>query len=320
MTRLVLHVPGLAFGQPAIDSSAAWRRLLARAEWRETRSSSASALLSALGFSSQERMPVANLCAAFDLDLPQPDGWLRADPVQIDADPRIAILVAPRPGELSDGAAQLGLDSLRHELPEYEWRRGRVPERWYAHAPDVLLDCAYGPAWISGRSISPFLPQGVAVRPWRTLFNDAQMVLHHDSDATGVNAVWPWGGGALGTPAPRVRHVVGNDVLLAGAARVGQIPWSAEAADFGQLPDGTLVLVGAPWGVADPAAAPLDVARFAREAAPALWAGLASGRLEEINLVGERCAGRVTPRDRWWFWQRRAPVGQGDPHAVESAG
>lgn len=319
MSRLVLHVPGLALGQPGIDGSAPWRRLLARAEWRETRVSCANALFAALGFS-QERRPVANLCAAYDLDVQKPDGWLRVDPVHIDADPRIALLVAPEPGELGASTAAHCLDSLRHELPEYEWRQGRVPDRWYAHAPDVLLDCAYGSAWISGRSVSPFLPQGVAARPWRSLFNDTQMVLHQESASSRVNAVWPWGGGALGTPAPRVRHLVGNDVLLAGAAKVSQLRWSATAADPGGLPDGTLVLVGAPWGIADPDAPLLDVALFAREIAPSLWAALAAGRIKEIDLVGERCAGRITSSARWHFWKRSVPVGLGDLHPVEDAG
>ena len=318
MSRIVLHVPGLALGQSGAHTGVAWHKLMARAEWRETRVSCATALLAALGFA-QERKPVANLCAAYDLDIGKPEGWLRADPVQIDADPRIALLVAPGPGELSADTARLCLDALRHEAPEYEWRQGRLPERWYAHAPDVLLDCAYGPAWITGRSISPFLPQGVAARPWRTLFNDAQMVLHHDAEVTGVNAVWPWGGGTLSTPAPRVRQVVGNDVLVAGAARLGQIKWAAAAADYGQLSDGTLVVVGAPWGIADPALPMLDADRFARQAAPALWAALVAGRIREIDLVGERCAGRITSKARWRFWQRRVSVGMGDLHAVENA-
>ena len=319
MSRLVLQVPGLALEQSAVGGGGAWRKLLARAEWRETRVSSAAALMSALGLG-QERLPVANLCAAHDLDIPKPEGWLRADPVHIDADPRIALLAAPGPGEITDADARRCLDALRGELPEYEWRQGRVPERWYAHAPDVLLDCAFGPAWISGRSVSPFLPQGVAARPWRSLFNDAQMVLHAASGSSLVNAVWPWGGGALGTPGPRVKHLVGNDVLLAGAARVCKLSWSAQVPDYGQLPDGTLVMVGAPWGLADPHNPLLDAARFAEEAAPALWAALASGRIQEINIVGERCAGRISPKARWRFWQVRAPVGVGDIHAVDGAG
>ena len=314
MARLIVYLPGLQPGAFALPSQPGWRRLLARADWRASPLSCLSSLLQVFGAGSPA--PVADLCAAHDFDDPAAQGWLRADPVAISTDPRLALLTAPTLGELSAAEAATCLTGLRAAMSERDWRQGRCPTRWYVRADGIGPGSPVGPAWIHGRSISPFLLQGDAARAWRVFFNDAQMALHAAAPDFGVNAVWPWGGGERAGLRPMACRLVGNDVLLAGLARALEIPWSL-ALSSGAPPEIDVhLLVGAPWGAAEPAQPVLEANRFVEELAPLLWGWLTEKRLERIELVGEHCVGRLVPNARWRCWRRLPRHGLGDPFPV----
>lgn len=332
--RLRLLLPGLRPGTPAAggpDLPPPLARLLARADWHASGVSTRAALLADFGYAPDTA--VAPLLALHDLDLePAPAaGWLRADPVHFRADPKLVLMFAPSVEEIAEDEADGFLDALRAAIPEYEWRRGTNPARWYVKGAELDATPSLGPAWLHGRSVTPFFPQDVAHRRWRRLMSEAQMAMHaappnEQRSARGaapLNAIWLWGGGAPhreaggGMPAA----AVGADLLLAGLARArGVARWPVLAADGlgAALAAGSVVAVcGAPFGgtgEATPA-----VADAAAQWAALAWASLRAGDLEAVELVGEGIRGELRPAARWRLWRRRPDSRFDDPHAVENA-
>ncbi|MSQ68467.1 MAG: hypothetical protein EXR83_09780 [Gammaproteobacteria bacterium] len=332
MRRLCVFLPGLVAASPPASLGASFIRLLARARWQPRASSLAQTLLVRSGFSSALPLPIAAVGAGHDLQTTALEpAWRRCDPVHLIADPQRVLLVAPQPGELSAADSSALLTTLQAQLPEFQWRAGASPERWYVRGPELGDLSPYGPAWLNGRSLTPFLPRDPATRAWRCLFNDAQMVLHAAacnaaraaSGQTTLNGVWLWGGAPAPTCAPLALTAVGNDLLLAGVVRAQAGRWWADAdcaATLALARDAeVLLVVGATWGVATPALPVLDLATFAHEWAPALWRALREGGLGCLELVGEGATGVVTAAARWRFWQRAAAYGPGDPHALAVA-
>lgn len=329
MSRLSVYLPGLQRVAPAAPLPTAFSRLLARADWAPAIHTLAQALLAQLGYGTDLPLPVAKLCACHDLALPAlEEGWYRADPVHLRADPRLVLLLSPQPGEISPDEAAACLQALNSQLPEGVWRSGRAPERWYVRGPHLGATSPYGPAWVDGRSITPFVSREAPGRAWRTLFNDAQMVLHavEGNEArlamgrTPLNAVWLWGGGAQIPPQPVQLACVGNDLLLAGASRGNAVDWRAAATCEDVLAlletQDVALMLAAPWGNAEPAVPVLALDAFARDWAPVLWRALGSSALQAIELIGESHRGRLDATSRWRFWRTRGGFSPGDAHAI----
>ena len=328
MPRLSLFLPGLR-RDGAATAPPALARLLARADWQPATEPLAQTLLAAFGLSADGALPVASVCALHDLDLPALEaGWCRADPVHLRADPRLVLLLAPGPAEVEADEAAQAVAALAAQLPECTWRVGRSPERWYVRAPDLDESSPYGPAWLHGRSVTPFVSRAPAARRWRGLFNDAQMVLHalalNEARAgrglPALNALWLWGTGRARRAGAARAFAVGNDLLLAGAARAGGGAWSPdlradELIERLQRED-VLLMLGAPWGPAVPAMPVLGMEAFAEHLLPALWRALGRGGFAGIELIGETDRGHVSPADRWRVWRRASPLAPGDCHAV----
>ena len=324
--RLTLLLPGLAPGVDPHEGSPgpALRRLLARADWSPQPQSTTTALLDAFGLPAD--CALASLLAQADLGATEP-GWLCADPVHFRADAKLVMLIAPDADELDAADADALLAELAARLPEFTWRRGRSCRRWYVRMPDLTATPTLGPAWLHGRSLTPFFPQAPAYRRWRQAMTEAQMVMHaaevnarrEARGATPLNALWIWGGGRVVPPTSAgVALAVGEDLLLAGAAaatgsahRVA--PERAPLAEA--LGRGAAVLVaGAPYGsLHEPAA---GVVAAGEGWALAAWAALAAGEANVIDLVGERVRGVLTRTSRWRVWRRTPAAAVGDPHAV----
>lgn len=321
--RLTLVLPGYVPGATAghdLDLSPALRALLARAAWTPDSNSAHDALLAAFGLSPE--VSLAALLARAELGLTDP-GWLRADPVHYRADAKLVMLMAPGPDEIAAADADALLDELRARLPEFDWRRGAEPRRWYARMPDLASTPVLGPAWLHGRSLTPFFPQGAAHRRWRQCMTETQMVMHDAAPnagrATPLNALWIWGAGA----APRaqgtaLRLCIGRDLMLAGAAQWSDVSRQAsmDAASLrAALAEGhVLALAGTPHGTLE------GPSRNALEEANALaavaWPLLCAGGIEELELVGEGLRGRITRGARWRPWQRAVRGRFDDFHAV----
>jgi len=329
--RLSLLLPGLVPGAaPTADIPPPLARLLARADWQTTQHSTTTALLAAFDYAPD--CGLAPLMALADLDAAPEDAWLRADPVHLRADAKLVMLMAPAPGDPAEEEAGELLDALRAALPEFDWRRGRHAGRWYARAPAVDATPRVGPAWLHGRSLTPFFPQDAAHRSWRRLMSEAQMAMHGAAlnarrearGASTLNALWLWGGGpvARGDSTVAPLAAFGTDLLLAGAARACAVPRhpqpDADVAAAALAGGQVLAVCGAPFGAAEADAREPTIADDAASWATLAWQLLRRGHAESIELLGEGLRGVLAPRARFRFWRR--PMARfGDPHAVVSA-
>ena len=329
MPRLSLFLPGLRRTADAPPADPALRRLLARADWQPAAHRLPQRLLETSGFTAAGDLPIAALCALHDLNLDTPDAaWCRADPVHLRADPRLVLLLAPKPGEVSVAVASARLAALRQHLPEYEWRMGKSAERWYVRAPELRPTSPHGTAWVNGRSVTPFVSRAPEARPWRLLFNDAQMVLHAAVEAESdnasatppLNALWLWGSGALVRGPSTAATYVGNDLLLAGAARAAGSRWTAALSCEDVLAEvrqrDVILMVEAPWGAALPEVPVLSLETFVRDWLPSLWRALGRDSFERLEVVGETDSGALLPAARWRFWRRVSPLTAGELHAI----
>ncbi len=323
---LTLVLPGYATGASptAAAPGPALRRLLARADWAVDPRNTTTALLEAFGFAADTSR--AALLARADLDLDAP-GWLRADPVHFRADAKLVMLLAPTADELTAEEADALLDELRAALPECSWRRGEDARHWYVRMPQVDATPALGPAWLHGRSLTPFFPPDAAHRRWRQAMTETQMVMHGAArnaarEARGalpLNALWIWGGGRLPSkPDSRPALAVGRDPLLVGlatAAGVAHAPALEPGHPAGADGD-VVVMAGTPFGAGDQATAVVD---DANACAALAWHALARGERSGVTLIGEGLRGSVTRAARWRPWQRSMPGAFGDCHAVGGA-
>ena len=323
--RLTIVMPGFVPGAAAATDStlsAPLRALLARADWT-TGVPLVDAMLERLGLAADTSL--ADLMAPADLDADAARGWLRADPVHLRADAKLVMLLAPARGDVGNDEADDLLDALRSAMPEAEWRRGRAPDRWYARFDAPGATPRLGPAWLHGRSLTPFFPQDLAHRRWRQLTNEAQMVLHaaaaNEQRTTPLNAVWLWGGGtAMARGETAFAAVCGRDLLMAGAARTAGIPWqpalTPATLDAALALGPLLVGCGALFGEAEPTSGDASVLDDANTCAEWAWPALRAGRLDGIELIGEGLRGQATAGARYRFWRRQLPGHFGDPHAV----
>jgi hypothetical protein len=256
-------------------------------------------------------LPVAALTREIDCSDASGSTWLRADPAHVRADMATARMLA---------CGDLGLDAddceaLLRPLKPLFGDSGfpidaPVPSRWYLRAPaGAHLPDFVPPDRALGDDLRLHLPEGNEGKRWRSLLNEAQIVLHnHPLNAQRlargqlpVNSLWFWGAGALPqwvkTPLSRV---LTNDSVLGALASRGKCAIVAARSDALTGFDGDTLV-----DLDDAAALP----SLAREWLPRIEQGLARGKLAElrVHLVsGERAVYRHG--QRWRFWRRVQPL------------
>lgn len=134
-------------------------------------------------------------------------GWLRADPVFIRPEMMGARLMAWGNLGLSAEEAEAFLQPLRPVFGDAGFPISATdPERWYLELPpDARLPDFPLPIDALGGDMLAYLPEGNEARRWRSLANEAQVILHNHPRnqarmAAGlppVNSLWFWGGGRL---------------------------------------------------------------------------------------------------------------------------
>lgn len=134
-------------------------------------------------------------------------GWLRADPVFIRPEMMGARLMAWGNLGLSADEAEAFLQPLRPIFGDAGFPISATgPERWYLALPlDAKLPDFPLPIDALGGDMLAYLPEGNEARRWRSLANEAQVILHNHPRnqvriAAGlppVNSLWFWGGGRL---------------------------------------------------------------------------------------------------------------------------
>lgn len=257
------------------------------------------------------RIPAAALTRAADCGDAGGEVWLRADPAHVRADMATARLLACGELGLSADECQELLRPLKPLFGDSGFPiDAPLPSRWYLRAPaGAQLPAFVPPEQALGDDLRLHLPDGNDGRRWRSLLNEAQIVLHNhplnrQRAARGqlpVNSLWFWGAGSLPqwikTP---LQRVLTHDAVLAALALHAKCAVAAPAADALAGYAGRTLLD------LDDAAA---LAALAAHWLPALESALARGQLGELQLrltSGERATYRHG--HRWRFWRRVQPL------------
>ena len=256
--------------------------------------------------------PVAALTRrqdAGDVDSAQ---WLRADPAWVRPDINGARLFACGDGlHLAQEDADALLPALRPLFGDAGFPiDAPTPSRWYLRLPVATRPLQFpGPDDALGTDlfddlVGVDLVADADVRRWRSLLNEAQVLLHNHPwnarrAAAGkppVNSLWFWGAGVMPDRVSTVHAQVQSDeVLLRSLATAAGLAPLARARGFEPT-----------------AAAALFDLRDARDLAqlqqdwlqPALDA-LRRGRVRQLCLdFGDGSRYRLTPSQRWRFWRR----------------
>jgi hypothetical protein len=159
--------------------------------------------------------------------------WLRADPVYLRPDMNGVRLIAWGNLGLTAAEAEEFLRPLRPLFGDVGFPiSSPAPERWYLALPRESNIPAFTPPVEGlGEDLLSHLPQGPEAQRWRSLMNEAQVLLHnHPRNAARVaagllpvNSLWFWGGGVLPDSVTCKAESVtsGDDELLALAKRAG---------------------------------------------------------------------------------------------------
>jgi hypothetical protein len=174
--------------------------------------------------------PMAALTRELEFGDAGTDTWLRADPAFARAEMSGARLMACGDLGFVEGEAESLLAPLRPLFGEAGMPISAGADgRWYLRIARATPIPAFAPpAEALGADVLPFLPVGRDFAKWRSLFTEAQVLLHNHPRnaariATGlppVNSLWFWGGGALpDRVAASCACVLGEDFELRALAR-----------------------------------------------------------------------------------------------------
>ena len=236
-------------------------------------------------------LPVAALTRALDANDAAGAQWLRADPAYAMADSVTARLMASGDLALSREESDELARTLRPLFGDAGFPlEATRPDRWYLRCPaESRLPVFADPRDVLGDDLMRHLPRGDNERQWRSLFNEAQVILHNhpvnvrraQRGQVPANSLWFWGAGKLPEwVRTRFAQVASSDPVVAALAKLAKIP-----------------VVDMQAALAKPAAnILLDTAEI-----PAIDARRFSG-IDLLFAGGERVHYRHA--HRWRFWRR----------------
>lgn len=238
-------------------------------------------------------LPVAALTRSLDAGDAAGATWVRADLAYAMADAVTARLMACGDLRLSRAESDELARALRPLFGDAGFPlEAALPERWYLRCPGAArLPEFADPASVLGDDLMRHLARGDNERHWRSLFNEAQVILHNhpvnvrrvERGLAPANSLWFWGAGRLPDwVRTRFTQVASGDPVVAALAKCAGI---ARVESHEVLPIGdpeTNILIDAE------AVPDVDARRFAR-----------------IDLMfpgGERF--RYQRSHRWRIWRR----------------
>ena len=304
-----LLVARLPAPEASIGTLPALRRLLSRGRLQQIPLAAEHALCQVFGLNPpQQDWPLAPLALLGEGVDPGASVWMRVGPVHYQLQRDSFSLDLPQPPLAPEDAGQLVADLNRH----FEGR-GMVftaphPQRWYLRLAQAPALRTYPLSQALGRDVGRCAPEGEDAAAWRSIVNEAQMLLHDHPvnrrrEAAGqlsVNSLWPEGAGVLPeTLGRRFERVWSDLVLVRGLARLSGSDCRPVVEVF-QQPSGSgddlLVLAPTAWE-------PLEA-----EMLQPMLEGLRTGRWASLTLdFGGRegvlrC--QIRRQDLWKFWRR----------------
>lgn len=301
--RAVFLLPAAErFGAQRLDESRA--RALGRADRLPAREAGARAQLLRHFDLLPRRWAIAALTRQADAGDAAGSTWLRADPAHVRPDINgVRLLACGRDlGLTAEDSAEL-LPALKPLFGDAGFPiDAPSPSRWYLRLPQEAKPPEFAaPSEALGADLFEHLAEGGDGRRWRSLLNEAQIVLHNhpwnarrvERGLAPVNSLWFWGGGILPdhvrTPYARV---AGDEEVLRSLAVAAGADAAGTGGGFRPVEGDTLVDLR-----------PLrDLRRFVQDwLAPAL----ADDGLDALELdLEDGSAWRFERRQRWRFWRR----------------
>ena len=307
----------------------ALRTLLARARRRGragTGESPEGLLFESLGVEPEgDDWPAAAVSALADGASWQPEAWVRADPVHLEAGASDLRLGDPRGLEVTGEEAAELCTTINRVLDEVPGRiEPLAPARWYMGLGAIPRLSTREPSLAMGGPAGETLPRGADAVVWLRTLTEIQMLLHDlpvnrartKRGRPVINSVWFWGAGPL-PPRPDAMpdlRLWSDSVLAQGLGQAlgvtcRPLPSSAGAV----LQEGREDALDIVYCDALHYAARLDdwpvwleglqgwEARWFEPLRRALW----SGELASLRIAsGGGCWHEVSPSARWQWWRR----------------
>lgn len=237
-------------------------------------------LFDQIGIDVQQSVPVAAL-GALGADLPeQQSWWLRADPVQLQADFAQVYLVGNQHIALDLMSINPLLHTLNTLLQENAIVLHAVSAReWYLQLKTDPAIKTHELNAVIGKNIFHYFPTGQQAKWWQQLVSEIQMLLHQQHQLP-ANSVWLWGEGELPQqcqPKPQWQKILTNDSVVKGLAKFTQTSWST-------LPRFLIESLGSQENLilVDNQ---IDEQRFAAETMPLIWEVWQTKKLAEFELI-----------------------------------
>ena len=291
-------------------------------------------LAAAFRVAPQYDLPLAALSLRGDGADPRDACWVQADPVHLQLHRDHLLLADASCFEIAapEAAAMIAALNAHFQADGIEFC-APVPQRWYARLRDAPRITTTPTLEAAGRAIEPLLPAGEDGARWRSVLNEAQMILHaHPCNdarearrALPVNSVWLWGAGRLPEVARDSPYaaVWSSQPLATGLARTAGVPERAlprsgeellRHAAEGDQAGSTLVVLDALRG-----GACNDAGAFRARLAEleGLWFAPLLAALKRrairaltVHALGPdgSCAGTFTRLDRYKWWRPRRPL------------
>lgn len=193
-------------------------------------------LCETFGVPRQQDYPVAPFSASADGFDTKNGYWLRADPIHLAVERDQLILTESSTFALSHAESENLIATLnQHFSVDGLHFCASHPLRWYlklAQPPAISTQAIYQ---VAGHNIHAHLPNGADELRWRSLVNEAQMLLfehpiniaRENRGEPPINSVWPWGGGTQPPSSRPFDMVWADDALASGLAMAGNTPHQA---------------------------------------------------------------------------------------------
>ena len=187
-------------------------------------------LFSEFGLSIEKDKPFAALSLlAENTDLKKSDlYWLRADPVNMQADRDTVLLAAHEELALSQDEANKLVETINNHFIDEPWTLYTFgPHRWYLGLEKSIDLITHPLNNVLGQNVNHFMSTGEDEKYWLAITNEIQMLLHgsivnFERDSRNMlmaNSVWLWGGGYLPDNInikSNYERIISNNIICSG--------------------------------------------------------------------------------------------------------